>query len=91
MMRTTPKALKQLADSPHRSQSDQAKAYPELRNLLAEILIHAKGRVDNLPEEGELDVPGADLDDDDEELGEEDEENNYYSLGGDRHESQEED
>lgn len=38
-----------------------------------------------------LDVPGSELDDENEELGEEDEENNYYSLGGDRHESQEED
>ena len=38
-----------------------------------------------------LDIPGSELDDENEELGEEDEENNYYSLGGDRHESQEED
>jgi hypothetical protein len=39
----------------------------------------------------DLDIPGSDLDDKNEEIGEEDEENNYYSLGGDRHESQEED
>lgn len=39
----------------------------------------------------DLDVPGSELDDDSESIGEEDEENNYYSLGGDRHESQEED
>jgi hypothetical protein len=39
----------------------------------------------------DLDVPGAELDDDGESIGEEDEENNYYSLGGDRHEAQEED
>ena len=39
----------------------------------------------------DLDVPGSELDDDSENIGEEDEENNYYSLGGDRHESQEED
>jgi hypothetical protein len=39
----------------------------------------------------DLDVPGSDLDDDNESIGEEDEENNYYSLGGDRHEGQEED
>ena len=39
----------------------------------------------------DLDVPGSELDDENEALGEEDEENNYYSLGGDRHESQEED
>lgn len=39
----------------------------------------------------DLDVPGSELDDADEERGEEDEENNYYSLGGDRHEAQEED
>jgi hypothetical protein len=37
-----------------------------------------------------LDVPGSELDDENETLGEEDEENNYYSLGGDRHESNEE-
>ena len=53
--------------------------------------VKAKARVDDLPEEGDLDVPGADLDDESEELGEEDEENNYYSLGGDRHENLEED
>jgi hypothetical protein len=39
----------------------------------------------------DLDIPGSDLDDEDEKIGEEDEENNYYSLGGDRHEAQEED
>ena len=38
----------------------------------------------------DLDVPGSSADDADEDLGEEDEENNYYSLGGDLHESQEE-
>ncbi|MBW8686115.1 hypothetical protein [Chitinophaga rhizophila] len=38
-----------------------------------------------------LDVPGAELDDNNEVIGEEDEENNYYSLGGDRHESLDED
>lgn len=54
-------------------------------------LVHANARVDDVPEEGDLDVPGSDLDDRDEELGEEDEENNYYSLGGDRHENLEED
>ena len=37
-----------------------------------------------------LDVPGSSADDADERIGEEDEENNYYSLGGDLHESQEE-
>lgn len=39
----------------------------------------------------DLDIPGAELDDENENIGEEDEENNYYSLGGDRHEAQEED
>ena len=38
-----------------------------------------------------LDIPGSELDDKAENIGEEDEENNYYSLGGDRHEAQEED
>jgi hypothetical protein len=53
--------------------------------------MHASARVDDVPNEDDLDVPGADLDDNEEELGEEDEENNYYSLGGDRHENLEED
>jgi hypothetical protein len=39
----------------------------------------------------DLDIPGAEIDDDQEYLGSEDEENNYYSLGGDNHESLEED
>lgn len=38
----------------------------------------------------DLDVPGSEDDDMDEATGEEDEENNFYSLGGDNHESQEE-
>ena len=47
--------------------------------------------VSNEDLETDLDIPGSELDDAAEEIGEEDEENNYYSLGGDRHESQEED
>ena len=47
--------------------------------------------VSNEDLESDLDIPGSELDDANEEVGEEDEENNYYSLGGDRHESQEED
>ena len=39
----------------------------------------------------DLDVPGSELDDDMEAIGEEDEENNYYSLGGDDHNSLDED
>ena len=39
----------------------------------------------------DMDIPGSELDDENEMIGEEDEENNYYSLGGDRHEAQEED
>ena len=54
-------------------------------------LVQAKSRVDDVEGEGDLDIPGADLDDESEELGEEDEENNYYSLGGDRHDNLEED
>jgi hypothetical protein len=38
----------------------------------------------------DLDVPGSEDDDKDEAIGREDEENNYYSLGGDNHQSQEE-
>jgi hypothetical protein len=33
---------------------------------------------------GDLDVPGAELDDEQEKIGSEDEENNLYSLGGDK-------
>jgi len=40
---------------------------------------------------GDLDVPGAELDDAMEAIGSEDEENNYYSLGGDGHTDLEED
>lgn len=39
----------------------------------------------------DLDVPGSEADDAAEAVGSEDEENNYYSLGGDNHESLEED
>ena len=35
----------------------------------------------------ELDIPGTELDDEEENIGNEDEENNYYSLGGDNHNS----
>jgi hypothetical protein len=47
--------------------------------------------VSNEDMENDMDIPGTELDDENEAIGEEDEENNYYSLGGDRHESQEED
>jgi len=47
--------------------------------------------VSNAELDSDLDIPGAELDDEQENIGEEDEENNYYSLGGDRHEAQEED
>jgi len=60
-----------------------------LNSMDAEI-----GRPQNVSNEDintDLDIPGSELDDDNEERGEEDEENNYYSLGGDRHEAQEED
>jgi len=40
---------------------------------------------------GDLDIPGAELDDNQENVGSEDEENNYYSLGGDNHNDLEED
>lgn len=39
---------------------------------------------------GDLDIPGAELDDQQESVGSEDEENNHYSLGGDNHENLEE-
>ena len=40
---------------------------------------------------GDLDIPGAELDDDEESVGSEDEENNYYSIGGDNHHNLDED
>ena len=40
---------------------------------------------------GDLDIPGAELDDEQENVGSEDEENDYYSLGGDDHHDLEED
>ena len=40
--------------------------------------------------EGDLDVPGSELDNEQEEIGSEDEENNYYSIGGDNHNNLEE-
>ncbi|NGY37906.1 hypothetical protein FQU23_010320 [Flavobacterium sp. XN-5] len=40
---------------------------------------------------GDLDIPGAELDDAQEEIGSEDEENNHYSIGGDNHNNLEED
>ena len=40
---------------------------------------------------GDLDIPGAELDDEQEDNGNEDEENNHYSLGGDGHNDLDED
>src|SRR6201995_5445472 len=45
---------------------------------------------EDISPEGNLDIPGSELDDEDEDIGEEDEENNYYSLGGDDHDDLEE-
>ena len=39
---------------------------------------------------GDLDIPGAELDDEQEAIGSEDEENSYYSIGGDNHHELEE-
>lgn len=57
---------------------------------LGEDELVGNARVDEIEEEGDLDIPGAEMNDE-EALGQDDEENNYYSLGGDRHESLEED
>jgi hypothetical protein len=40
---------------------------------------------------GDLDIPGAEMDDNQEDIGSEDEENNYYSLGDDNHNDPKED
>jgi hypothetical protein len=58
----------------------------ELANSGRLSAVKASDESENLSEDADLDIPGADLDDQNEEIGEEDEENNYYSLGGDRHE-----
>ncbi len=72
---------------------------PDGRNLIGSALDNTDADGDPLNEDGstltdlsgaDLDVPGSAADDADELIGEEDEENNYYSLGGDLHESQEE-
>ncbi len=52
--------------------------------------LNEKGSLNTDMTGDDLDVPGSGADDADEAIGEEDEENNYYSLGGDLHESQEE-
>jgi len=57
---------------------------------LGEDELTGNARVDEVEEEGDLDIPGSEMDDE-EALGQDDEENSYYSLGGDRHESLEED
>ncbi len=46
--------------------------------------------ISNEDMDSDLDIPGSELDDANEAIGEEDEENNYYSLGGSRHDAQEE-
>lgn len=52
-------------------------------------LMHANARVDEVETEDDLDIPGQETERDDA-MGQGDEENDYYSLGGDRHESLEE-
>lgn len=47
--------------------------------------------VQDLETGDDLDIPGSELDDEQEVTGNEDEENNYFSLGGENHESLEED
>jgi hypothetical protein len=79
--------------------SEQNMDTPDSRNLIFSSLDNTDNDGDLLNVDGsladdvtgdDLDVPGSEADDDNEIIGEEDEENNYYSLGGDNHESQEE-
>lgn len=72
---------------------------PDSRNLMGSSLDYTDSdgdplNVDSSLDEDmtgeDLDVPGRGADNANEDIGEEDEENNYYSLGGDLHESQEE-
>lgn len=62
----------------------QMKAENELPEMMNE-----KGFEDDFVGD-DLDVPGSEMDDADEAIGREDEENNYYSIGGDNHNSLEE-
>ena len=64
-------------------QEEESEIDPETRKK--------KSKDDEDPLDGDLDIPGDELDDEDEAIGEEDEENNYYSLGGDNHDDLEED
>jgi hypothetical protein len=79
--------------------TDQNMDTPDARNLISSSLDNTDFDGDPLNEDSsliddvsasDLDIPGASDDDADERIGEEDEENNFYSLGGDNHESQEE-
>lgn len=58
-------------------------AYEEERNVKQASVDMVDDDGEPLNDEGDLDVPGAELDDDAEEIGEEDEENNTYSLNDD--------
>ena len=79
--------------------ADQNMDTADSRNLTGSSLDNTDTDGDLLNEDGsmlndvtgaDLDIPGASDDDANELIGEEDEENNFYSLGGDNHESQEE-
>lgn len=56
-------------------------AYRDERNLRDSELDNRDDDGEPLNEAGDLDVPGAELDDEGEDIGAEDEENNPYSLG----------
>jgi len=65
--------------------------YPESEDFYSqekeekEIDPEETAKLKGVTSDGELDVPGSELDDEAEKTGDEDEENNYYSLGGDDH------
>jgi hypothetical protein len=89
----TPEDLRMLEST------DQNMDTPDARNLVYSSLDNTDLDGDPLNADNslmddvagtDLDIPGASADDRDELIGEEDEENNLYSLGGDNHESQEE-
>ena len=79
--------------------AEQNMGTQDAKNLMGSALDDTDNDGDRLNEDGnfaddmtgeDLDVPGSNADNADENIGEEDEENNYYSLGGDLHETQEE-
>lgn len=75
----------------HKEEMDIDPEQPSRMKVPIEIQDNRKKKnLEDEPYGGDLDIPGAELDDDMEDIGSEDEENNYYSLGGENHHDLEE-